>query len=370
MPIVAHSELPTFGALLADGEQVLSRDQALHQDIRELHIGLLNMMPDAALQVTEQQFIRLIGGANQIVQVYVHVFTVPGLPRSEATQAYIDAYYTPFDELRARGLDALVVTGANVATPRLEDEPFWGPLADVMGWAGEHVTSTLCSCLASHAILQHAHGISRRPLQTKRWGVFPHRNVAPAHPLLRGINTRYDVPHSRWNAISPQQVRDAGLLVLAETDDGDFHMGTSADGFRTIFLQGHPEYDTVSLLKEYKREVDRHLAGEIPAPPLPTGYLRPRAARLVAEHLEHALAGRSAAPFPEAALVPLLDNTWTDTAKAVFNNWLGLVYRLTGFERGVAFMDGVDPADPLGLQAGGRAGDQPGVPVPSTSPTR
>ncbi len=351
MPIVAHSSLPTFDALLSAGEQVLSTAEALSQDIRELHIGLLNMMPDAALRVTEQQFIRLIGGANQIVQVYVHVFTVPGLQRSAATQAYIDAHYTPFEELRAKGLDALVVSGANVSNPQLQDEAFWEPLAEVMEWAGANVTSTLCSCLSSHAILQHHHGIHRRPLQTKKWGVFGHRNTMPDHPLLRGINSRYDVPHSRWNAISPAQLRDAGLLVLAETDDGDFHMGTSPDGFRTIFLQGHPEYDTVSLLKEYKRELDRHLAGEIPAPPLPTGYMGPAAARIAAAYVEEALSrGPDSTTFPEPDLLPLLDNTWTDTAKAVFNNWLGLVYRLTGFERGVTFMDGVDPADPLGLQ--------------------
>jgi homoserine O-succinyltransferase len=355
MPIVAHSSLPTFAQLQASGETVLDTDQALSQDIRELHIGLLNMMPDAALRVTEQQFLRLIGGANPIVQLYVHVFTVPGLPRSADTQAYIDAHYTPFEDLRAEGLDALVVTGANVSNPRLEEEPFWHPLAEVMAWATEHVTSTLCSCLASHAILQHTHDIHRRPLQTKRWGVFSHRNVEPDHPLLRGINTRYDVPHSRWNAVSPDQVRGAGLRVLAETEEGDFHMGTSADGIRTIFLQGHPEYDTVSLLKEYKREVDRYLSGDLPAaPPLPVNYVEPAAARRLGHWLEMALAAQGKGahlPFPEDQLVPLLDNTWTDTAKAIFNNWLGLVYRLTGFDRGVPFMPGVDPADPLGLRA-------------------
>lgn len=352
MPIVAHSQLPTFDSLLAAGEPVLTSEQALTQDIREMHIGLLNMMPDAALRVTEAQFMRLIGGANPIVQVYVHVFTVPGLPREAETADYIERYYTPLEELQDKGLDALVITGANVANPKLEDEPFYAPLAEVMEWARHHVTSTLCSCLSSHAILQHSHGVRRRPLQTKRWGVFPHRNTRPDHPLLRGINSRYDVPHSRWNAVSPTQLRDAGLQVLAETDDGDFHLGTSPDGFRTIFLQGHPEYDTVSLLKEYKREVERHLAGEIPAPPLPANYLDADAARVAARHLEHALdaADPSSVRFPEAELTRHLDNTWTDTAKAVFNNWLGLVYRLTGFERGVPFMADVDPADPLGLR--------------------
>jgi homoserine O-succinyltransferase len=350
--IVAHSSLPTFADLARAGEQVLGVQDALSQDIRELHIGLLNMMPDAALQLTERQFVRLVGGANTIVQVYVHPFTVPGLPRSPDTQAYIDAHYEPFDRLQAAGLDALIVTGANVSNPRLELEPFWEPLAEVVGWASEHVTSTLCSCLATHALVQHFHGIERRRLQTKRWGVFSHRAVVPDHPLLHGTNSRFDVPHSRWNEITSTQVAGAGLRVLVESIEGDFHMATSADGFRTVYLQGHPEYDAISLLKEYKRELDRFLAGELRAiPPHPQNYLPPDGARRLHDHLDTAIAaradGRAAPAFPEAELAPLLDNTWADTGKAVFNNWLGLVYRLTDMERGVPFMAGVDPDDPL-----------------------
>jgi homoserine O-succinyltransferase len=46
-----------------------------------------------------------------------------------------------------------------------------------------------------------------------------------------------------------------------------------------------------------------------------------------------------------------VDNTWGDTAKAVFNNWLGMVYQLTNLDRHKQFMDTVDPLDPLGLNA-------------------
>ena len=56
MPLVAHSDLPTFARLAQEGEDVLNVERAQHQDIRELHIGLLNMMPDAALAPTERQF--------------------------------------------------------------------------------------------------------------------------------------------------------------------------------------------------------------------------------------------------------------------------------------------------------------------------
>ena len=60
MPLIAHSKLPSFQRLKKQGEKILSKDRAEHQTIRELHIGLLNMMPDAALEATERQFFRLV----------------------------------------------------------------------------------------------------------------------------------------------------------------------------------------------------------------------------------------------------------------------------------------------------------------------
>ncbi len=47
--------------------------------------------------------------------------------------------------------------------------------------------------------------------------------------------------------------------------------------------------------------------------------------------------------------VPYLELWWGDTGKAFFNNWLGLVYRLTHLDRHRLFMEGIDPDDPLGL---------------------
>jgi len=357
MPIVAHSSLPTFDAMRAHGEPILSLDEAVHQDIRELHIGLLNLMPDAALRVTEQQFIRLVGSANQIVQLYVHPFTVPGLDRSPDTQAYLDAHYERFEDLQRDGLDGLIVTGANVIGPELSVQPFYEPLAEVMLWAHEHVTSTLCSCLATHALLERLHGVRRRPLAAKRWGVFPHRVVAPDHPLLLGTNTRFDVPHSRWNEVTSAQLQDVGVRVLVESLEGDFHLGTSADGIRTVYLQGHPEYDAVSLLKEYRRELDRFADGELDTlPPTPMNYLSSEASGIIDAHVQEVLralqSGSDVPRFPEAAVLPYLDTTWTDTGRALFNNWLGLIYRLTDVRRGVPFMPGVDRDDPLGLVRG------------------
>lgn len=357
MPLVAHNALPTFDRLRSEGEEVLSVERARHQDIRELHVGLLNMMPDAALVVTEKQYMRLVGACNRIAQLYVYPFSVPGLARSEEARAHIDAYYTDFDELKAQGLDALIISGANVTNPSLDLEPFWDPLQQVITWAAANVTSILCSCLATHALLKHLYGLERQGLPQKRWGVYQHRICDRSHPLVQDVNTRFDAPHSRWNDISREQFDAAGLRVLAESGGDGVHLATSPDGFRIVYFQGHPEYDRNSLLKEYKREVGRFLAGELDAPPpYPEHYLPSECQDLAQTYLRDALAaqahGLPAPEFPEAAFDVYLDNTWGDTGRAMFNNWLGLVYQLTGLDRQEPFMAGIDPDDSLGLGRG------------------
>lgn len=355
MPLVEHSELPAFKQLRAQGHEVLSLDRAEHQDIRELHIGFLNMMPDAALLATERQFIRLVGGCNRIAQFFVYPFSLPGLPRSQSTLDYIDRYYSDFKELHDAGLDALIITGANVANPSLEEEPFWEPLIEVVDWAQENVASILCSCLATHALLKHLHGIDRQPLPDKCWGVYSHRVSAPGHPLLREINTRFDIPHSRYNDISRDQLEAAGLAVLVDSPEGGVHLAASPDQFRVIYMQGHPEYDVASLLKEYRREITRFADGtrETP-PPFPEHYFDADAQKLANAHLQRALqAHQSGTVFDdtlEQDVAGMLDNTWGDTAKAVVNNWLGLVYGVTNVDRRKQFMPGIDADDPLGLK--------------------
>jgi homoserine O-succinyltransferase len=355
MPLVAHSSLPTFRQLRDQGHEVLSLDRAVHQDIRELHIGFLNMMPDAALRATERQFIRLVGSCNRIAQFFVYPFSLPSLERDADTVGYIERYYTDFATLRQEGLDALIITGANVANPKLEDEPFWDPLIEVVEWASRNVSSMLCSCLATHALLKHFHGIDRQPLPQKRWGVYSHRVSATGHPLLRDINTRFDVPHSRHNDISRAQLEAAGLAVLAESPEGGVHMAASPDQFRVFYMQGHPEYDANSLLKEYRRELYRYANDERDTPPpLPENYLSGNAVPLALNALEAAKRAREAGggyeDTLEAHVAGLLDNTWGDTAKAIVNNWLGLVYGVTNLDRKQQFMPSVDPDDPLSLK--------------------
>lgn len=354
MPLVASSNLPTFQRLKQDGENVVSREFAVHQDIRELHIGVLNMMPDAALAATERQFFRLVGESNAIAQFYMHPFTLQALKRGREAEAHVAQYYEPFEQIKEQGLDALIISGANVTQPDLSKEPFWKPLIEVIDWAYENVTSTLCSCLATHAVLQFRYGQKRRPLGFKRWGVYSHRVVDRRHPLVADVNTRFDVPHSRFNQVDRTQFDTAGLRVLVESDEAGVHLATSADGFRLVFFQGHPEYDTVSLLKEYKREVTRFSKGESPQyPPLLDNYFSLKAQAILEEHRERVLTAKTqkttAPEFPESLIATSLDNTWHDTAEAVIDNWVGKVYRLTNHDRKLPFQPGVDPGNPLGL---------------------
>ena len=351
MPLVAHNELPTFDALRRDGHAVLSLDRARHQDIRELHIGLLNMMPDAALQATERQFIHLVGSSNPIAQFFVYPFSLPGLNRGEDARAHIAKHYFPFEELADAGLDALIITGANVIQPRLIDEPFWDPLIDVVNWAGSNVASMFCSCLATHALVKHYYDIDRVHQRQKKWGVYTHRSTARNHPLLRDVNTRFEAPHSRYNDISREQFEAAGCRVLAEGDIG-VHCAVSPDGFRVVYFQGHPEYGAISLLKEFKREYNRYIAGEREKlPRVPENFFSPEGEKIANRLIESLTRdGKAKAPrFPEKTLLPYCDNTWGDTGKAIVNNWLGLVYQLTNLDRKKQFMDGVDPDDPLQL---------------------
>jgi len=355
MPLVAHRPLPTFDLLKAQGEEVLELGQALHQDIRELHIGFLNLMPNASFQATERQFLRLVGSSNQIVQYYIYPFTIGGVERDERTQKYIDAYYTSFDAVKSAGLDALIITGTNPANPSLEQEPFWEPLGEVIDWATRDVTSVLCSCLAVHAIVKHLHDIERQPLQQKRWGVYSHRITNTRHPLLRNINTRFDVPHSRNNDVSPEQLQAAGFKILVQGAESGVHMAVSPDTFRIVYLQGHPEYDRVSLLKEYKREVTRYFYGSRDSyPASPENYFNPAIEAIIKPYQAAIIQVRerseSMPPFPESEIEPLLDNTWRDTGKSIFDNWLGLVYQITNIDRHLPFIEGIDPEDPLKIK--------------------
>lgn len=119
-----------------------------------------------------------------------------------------------------------------------------------------------------------------------------------------------------------------------------------------MFFQGHPEYDDISLLKEYKREVLRFYSDEASCyPPFPEHYFDDAVQQIFNDYQEYVEISKATGAylddFPEALVLDHIDNTWNDTAKAVFNNWLGKIYQLTHKDRRLPFMAGVDPNNPL-----------------------
>ena len=225
----------------------------------------------------------------------------------------------------------------------------------MLEWARENVASTLCACLATHATVKHFHAVERIPLPIKRWGVYSHKVIDRKHPLVRNINTRFDVPHSRWNELTHAQLERAGVHVLVESVEGGVHLAVSEDRFRFVYFQGHPEYDRNSLLKEYKREIGRYLNGELATyPPHPEHYFPEPALAILEAFRERALEQcdpELLAEFPESQVMPWIDNTWGDSGKIVVNNWLGLVYQVTNQDRRIPFMPDVNPDDPLKLRS-------------------
>lgn len=349
MPIVNYNNHPSFRRVANEGLDVLSPTEAKHQDIRELHIGFLNMMPDAAFLATERQFFRLAAASTNIVQIYIHPIHCEGVTRNTDIAEHIAKYYQRFDNIKHVGLDALIVTGANPKLRDLTQEDYWQHATEIFDWAEHNVVSVFFSCLASHAVLQAQYDLTRQPVAEKIWGVYSHRVIAPTHPLVANINTRFDMPHSRGNDISAERFTSQGLPILACSDHVGVALATSKDGFRQIFCQGHPEYDTASLLKEYQRELARFVAKErSDYPNFPINYGSNAIAGLLQQYAQQLRSGdTNLTAFPAEKILSFVDNTWRDTAKAIFSNWLALVYRVTHVERDKQFMDGIDPDNPI-----------------------
>ncbi len=352
MPLVEHSGLPTFERLRQEGRYVLPTARAIHQDIRELHIGFLNIMPDAVLEATERQFFRLIGESNRVAQIYIHPFTLPVVERGEKATAYFKQYYEPFEKLQEEGLDALIITGASEEqNPHVREETYWKPLVEAIEWARENVTSTLCSCLSGHAAMTYGYGQEPGWSEEKHFGIFSHRVTDREHPLVQGMNTVFNAPHARHSEVRREQFVKAGMRILAESDKAGVHAATSEDGIRLLCFQGHPEYDTFSLLKEYRREVNVFREGGRPTyPDFPVNYFNEETAARVHRFQADIEAGKDPGEFPEEEFAATLDNTWVDSARSMVGSWIGLIYQITNVDRRIPFMDGIDPENPLGLK--------------------
>lgn len=325
MPLVSHSSLPAFATMAEEGFAVIGPEEALSSDRHDVSIGLLNLMPDAALRATDRQFIRLLSAAAETWDVWVYPFTVAAAQRGDEARRHIDDHYQELGEVMKGGLDALIVTGANPAQDLLEREAFWEGLGDVLDWAQDATKSVLCSCLATHAVLEKYRGLKRTRLQDKRWGVYQHR-ILTSHHLLRDVDEPVAAPHSHWYDVTREDMEAVGLTVLVESDEAGVHMAVSDDDFY-VFFQGHPEYDVISLLKEYRRELGRYYRGErSDYPPVPEHYFDEVGLAAVEAYrpvLEGAKATGTMPPgLAESEVMPSGGPGWSAAGRIIYRNWL------------------------------------------------
>ena len=336
MPLIAHNDLPAFERLRAEGASVVAPEM-LELALPTLRIGLLNLMPDAALRATDRQFIRLVSAYTEEANLFVYPFTLAEDVRGPGARAHIGQHYSTFDSLRDSDLDALIITGANPSHIDLAEEAFWPELIDVIDWAAVTVQSTLCSCLATHAVIRHRQGIDRAQLDQKRWGVYSHESGSE-HYLLDGVDLPVEAPHSHRFNLTPEEFEEAGSRVLVWGSEAGVHMAVSDDEARFVFFQGHPEYDPISLLKEYKREIARFVDGaRADYPPFPEHYFskteRVLLDRYRRDTVEALRKGDGIPQFPESAISISTDRSWTKAGKQMFRNWLSEVDARRHIER-------------------------------------
>ena len=306
---------------------------SVHADPGTVVIGLVNNMPDPALEGTEQQFKGLLAAAAGARTVQLRLASLPGVPRGAQARARIAARYWSVEQLWTQPPDAIIVTGAEPKTAVLSDEPYWQNLVELVERADATLVSSVWSCLAAHAAVLHLDGIARTRLAAKRFGVFE-QHVVVDHGLTRDLGPTLSIPHSRWNDLSATSLATAGYRVLTRSAAGDADLFIKQRRSLLVFFQGHPEYEERTLLKEYQRDVGRFISGEYQAcPQAPPGYFRPEASRLAGD-FERGL--RSAGPpdrsaaFPFAALAASIDTAWLAPAAQIYRNWIELIMARKG----------------------------------------
>ncbi len=289
-------------------------------------IALINNMPDAALEDTELQFFELLNHAACNIPVNLKLYSLPGIPRSERGQKHLTNFYSGIDDLLNSRFDGVIVTGTEPIHPDLREEPYWGILISVLDWAERNTTSTVLSCLAAHAGVLYSDGIPRHRLADKQFGVFDYMKNR-SHALTQHIEEAVQTPHSRWNEVREDALVACGYDVLTSSARGGVNSFVKKKrNSLFVHFQGHPEYGTQTLLKEYRRDIKRFLRHERETyPATPVGYFNASITRLLAEFQKNVLSDtreKQLASFPEGAIVETLSNSWASWATDLYRNWL------------------------------------------------
>ena len=260
MPIRVQNDLPAKEILEKENIFVMDEHRAVHQDIRPIRIGILNLMP--LKEDTELQLLRSLSNTPlQVDVIFVHV--VSHQSKNTAT-SHLNRFYETFEEIKHQKFDGFIITGAPVEQMPFEEVDYWEELKKIMEWTKTNVTSTLHLCWGAQAGIYYHYGIDKEPLEEKLFGVFWHKVLNRKIPLVRGFDDVFLAPHSRHTDVPLENIRqDSRLTVLAESEKAGAFLVMAQEG-RQIFVMGHPEYDRITLDKEYKRDKEKNLPISMP----------------------------------------------------------------------------------------------------------
>ncbi len=300
MPIKIPADLPAYDILSNEGVMVMSPDQAAHQDIRPLRIGLLNLMPKKIQ--TENQFARLIGATP--LQIELSLIRMSEHRTKNTAAEHMAEFYRPFQDVKDEKFDGLIITGAPIEHLPFEDVTYWEELREVMDWTQTNVHSTFGVCWGGMAMINHFHGVAKHDLADKAFGCFRHVNQQPCSPYLRGFSDDCVIPVSRWTEIRADEVaQKPGLRTLLGSDEvGPCLIEDPAH--RALYIFNHFEYDSDTLKQEY----DRDVASGTPIN-IPCHYY----------------------PNDDPSQQPL--NRWRSHAHLLYGNWISEIYQTTPFDR-------------------------------------
>lgn len=301
MPVNIPNNLPAIEILKKENIFVMSDLRANEQDIRPLHVLVLNLMPVKI--TTETDLIRLL--SNNPLQVEVDFLRLDTHTSKNTPEEHLLTFYKSFDEVKDDYYDGMIITGAPVEQYEFEDVDYWPEIIKIFDWARTHVTSTLYICWAAQAALYRFYGINKYSLSEKMFGVFRHVVHDKKFPLFRGFDDEFNIPHSRHTAVCEDQLKvHAELLILADSEESGVGMIASRGG-REFYLTGHSEYSLYTLHNEYLRDKEKGLSIN-----LPRNYYKDD------NPANHPLA------------------TWMAHANLLFNNWLNyFLYQETPFDR-------------------------------------
>lgn len=260
MPIKVQSTLPATKILESENIFVMAMERADMQDIRPLNILILNLMPTKI--ETETQLLRLLG--NSPLQVDIELMQMASHTSKNTSPHHLTTFYKTFEDVKSKRFDGMIITGAPIEQLEFEQVDYWEELKEIMEWSTHNVYSTFHICWGAQAGLYYHYGVKKQMLDCKLSGIYNHRLLNQTHPLTRGFDDYFYLPHSRFTGINKKDIqKHSELEILAASEKAGVAIVCNKNG-RQFFVLGHAEYDRDTLAKEYYRDVNRGLNPQIP----------------------------------------------------------------------------------------------------------